>query len=127
MSPHLTLLSAGSNGPLFAGVTSRYTMQGKLFRSYLLAITIFAVTTVYYILKYFIIGKLYLAKSKIYYLEIKIGSSQWQLCNKSNVLLGCFVFGLLTKDKDNECYKIFIFSLNKQSTTQRWGRTTQST
>jgi hypothetical protein len=40
-------------------------------------------------------------------LEIKIGSSQWQLCNKSNVLLGCFVFGLLTKDKDNECYKIF--------------------
>jgi hypothetical protein len=43
-------------GLFLLGVTSHYTMQGKLFRSYLLAITIFAVTTVYYILKYFMFG-----------------------------------------------------------------------
>jgi hypothetical protein len=53
-------------GLFLLGVNSYYTMQGKLFRSYLLAITLFAVTTVYYILKYFIIGELYLAKSKIF-------------------------------------------------------------
>jgi hypothetical protein len=53
-------------GLFLLGVTSRYTMQGKLFRSSLIAIPLFAVTTVYYILKYFIIGKLYLVKSKIF-------------------------------------------------------------
>ena len=50
-------------GLFLLGVTSRHTMQDKLF---LLAITLFAVTTVYYILKYFIFGKLYLGKSKIF-------------------------------------------------------------